>query len=304
MKQHSVGRYIFCGPTAGGKSSFSELFCEKIDGEIINADACQWYTPLTIGTAKPDLGQVLVPHHLFNIVHDARVISIMDYAHHVQSICLDIESRNKTACLVGGSSFYLYSLFFAHHSVAHTENASLSIDNITWDHLNSIDPLRAQEIHPHDAYRIQRALEIFYKTGERASSLSPRKHDFGATVVFVEREKEDLWNRMSLRIDEMLASGWIDEVAGLSEEWCDFVKKRNIIGYPQIIEYLSGALSLSQTKELIHIATRQYAKKQATFNRRFKRMLQERGIKFLTINLTLCAPDLYLKQLLAEHFDR
>jgi tRNA dimethylallyltransferase len=314
-------RVFVCGATGVGKSSFAESLATHCCGEIINADVFQMYTPLSIGTAKPDLSSVMVPHHLFSFLDSPINYSVTEYKKiALQTIDL-VESNNKIPCIVGGSGFYLYSLFFPpcehisspaacpsspasiHTSCAH-ENLtatcplpSLTHKTFTHDDLYAIDPKRAGEIHPSDTYRIQRACEIFFSHGVLPSTCAPQFQNIeGATVFFVERDIQELYSIIDMRVDSMLQSGWLQEAANLSVEWCDFVKRKNVLGYPQLLDVIDKKMSFEDARLYIKQITRNYAKRQMTFNRRFLKKLQENNVIVHTINLTLSSSDLYIKQ--------
>ena len=103
---------IIYGPTAVGKTDFAEALAQRINGEIINADAAQFYTPLTIGTAKPDWRKAPVPYHLFDICDEPNNYSVAAYRADVERAVTSIASRGKIPIIVGGSGFYIHSLFF------------------------------------------------------------------------------------------------------------------------------------------------------------------------------------------------
>jgi len=301
-------RIFICGATGVGKSSFAEKLALCFGGEIINADVFQMYDPLTIGTAKPDLSQVVVPHHLFSICDTPGDYTVIQYRKKAFETIVMVEAMGKIPCIVGGSGFYVYSLFFPPQALAIKDSKEFSTEHsvykkFTHEDLCMIDPKRAREIHPSDQYRIQRACEIFYAHGILPSACVPQFNPIdNAIVFFVEREREELYSIIDTRVDAMIDNGWIHEVAHLTEEWRDFVRKKNVLGYPQLLDYLQKSISLDNARAYIKQITRNYAKRQMTFNRRFFKKLQEHAVRIHTVNLTLSSSDLYIEQYCKELF--
>jgi len=282
---------VITGPTASGKSGLSELIAEKIPSEIINADVGQFYTKLSVGTAKPDLKNYRYGHHLFDIVDSPEDISSADYRKLVINRATEIISRNKLPIIVGGSLFYIKSLFFPPHEIAISENSVLKKfshdqtdtqenNNTLWEVLNSIDPERAKSIHHHDIYRIKRALSIWEKTGIKPSSLQPIfEPPFNVLFIFVCPLQDVLHERIKKRTELMIKDkSWIDESRQLiGTSWEEFVKTKGLIGYSDIIEWIKYGQkqeSIDKLIDIIYIKTRQYAKRQITFWRGFEKLLK------------------------------
>ena len=144
---------IIYGPTAVGKSSFAESLAEKIPSELVNLDIGQFYKPLTIGTAKPDWRSSAIVHHLFDCLSEPINFTVVEYRKKILILLQDIWKRNKIPILVGGSGFYLKSLFFPPQKspTIKQSDAYLFIpDNKLWDHLNVIDSVRAAAIDKND----------------------------------------------------------------------------------------------------------------------------------------------------------
>ena len=134
------------GPTGVGKTDFvNQLTKSSSIFEVVNADMGQMYVPLSIGTAKPDLESTDVPHHLFNIIETPDYYSVQKYYEEAKKVINDIWSRDKVPIIVGGSGFYLKSLFFPIHVNKVTSN-HLDIE-VSWENLHKVDPLRANCIH-------------------------------------------------------------------------------------------------------------------------------------------------------------
>lgn len=258
------------GPTAVGKSDFGEQLAPLIKGEIINGDLGQCYAPLSIGTAKPDWRHSNIPHHLFDILNEPKNMTVVEYREKAIEAISDIFSRGKIPIIIGGSGFYLKSLFFPPGS-KNSEKEKINIpENERWQKLFELDPKRAEQIHPHDLYRINRALEIFYQTGKKASEQKPEyKPDFPFIFINISRTRSALYNRINERTAIMLKGGWIDEVKPLMKtEWKNFLLKKKLIGYDDIIQYLdSDSHDLQALTNIIAQKTRNYAKRQISFGK-------------------------------------
>ena len=298
------------GPTAVGKTDYALKLAKHIPSEIINMDVGQFYTPLSIGTAKPDWQSYTTPHHLFDIISEPKDLTVVEYRSRAFELFEAIWAKGKIPILVGGSGFYLKSLFFPPSSDEIQESVSENYKDEPdlWKLLDSIDPIRAEQIPPDDVYRIKRALDIWYSTGEKPSNYIPQFKPFApALCIFLTRNREQLYDRINTRVNIMIDEGWIDEVRLLrSTGWEPFLRRKKIIGYNEILEYLLSEQTEQNLKKVIEIIqkrTRNYAKRQLTFARMLERDFAKSScsdIKTLSVDLTLSDLDLYIKQLLKQ----
>lgn len=272
---------IIYGPTAVGKSDFGEQLARHIQGEIINGDVGQFYTPLTIGTAKPDWQNSDIPHHLFDIIDAPKNLTVSEYRAKIQSLIEEIFSSNRTPIIIGGSGFYIKSLFFPPQAASiESKTHHYELPENRWQQLFKLDPDRAQNIHPHDFYRINRALDIFFETGKKASDYKPFYQPI-APFIFVNltRDRADLYNRINERTQIMLTHGWIDEVKQLVDtSWEPFLQEKKLIGYDDIIQYLKEMpvdIDVQNLTDLIAQKTRNYAKRQICFSKMLLRELEK-----------------------------
>lgn len=296
------------GPTGVGKSDFALQLAAQVQGEIINCDVGQFYAPLSIGTAKPDWQSSPIAHHLFDILSEPKNFSVTEFRKRVEQLIAEIRSRNHLPIIVGGSGFYVNALFFPpREDVAEATSLITLEGDQTWEKLNAIDPVRAQQIDPNDQYRIQRALQIWEQTGILPSLLKPvyRPVSDKFILVHVEREREELYARINARTQSMLEEGWIEEVQRIPN-WYPFLQKKRLIGYAEIIDYL---VAPEQDKQAliatIQQATRHYAKRQMSFWRMLARALQTAQSNgfIMQANLTLSPVDLYIRQLQEKIFN-
>ena len=212
----------------------------------------------------------------------------MEYRQQATDAINQATTRNHISIIVGGSLFYLKSLFFPAHDLPSQEqnfyiNAGVFENNTEssseWDQLYQIDPERALAIHPNDSYRINRALTIWKITGVKPSAYKP-VFDPAIRPVFISLEPPiDVINqRIDLRTEIMLAQGWIDEARTfIGTPWEQFMERKQLIGYWEIFQWIRRGEKKSEYSALvktIQAQTRQYAKRQRTFWRGFIRQLE------------------------------
>ena len=275
---------VLFAPTASGKTALLQtlfargslsFFNDK--AEIVSADSMQVYRGMDIGTAKPDAALLSeLPHHLIDICDPHDFFSAADFIARADDACADIFSRGKLPVVSGGTGFYIRSFMLGLpdtppvdadvRAKLQDEMRTLGAEKM-WERLLSLDPESAALIHKHDAYRIQRALEIVTVTGKKRSFFVGRpylrKHyDFRTLILTMPREK--LYERIDARVDEMFCSGLSHEVRKLIAGGCtERSPAMRAIGYR---EWFSGE-SEDEVKAHIKAASRAYAKKQYTYMR-------------------------------------
>lgn len=275
---------ILYGPTGVGKTDIALSIAARIPAEIINMDVGQFYTPLSIGTAKPDWKQSAIPHHLFDIINTPIHYTVAEYRALFHKKVHEIVARGNLPIVVGGSGFYLHALLFPpNQTVPDIDIAPLYSENDDlWQKLYTIDPQRAINIDKADMYRIKRALSIWHATGALPSSYAPcYSPDVDYLLLFLERDRLELHKRIDNRVIEMFNAGWIAETTQLmGTAWQEFIKKKNIIGYNEIFNYLAqekNNVAYNAMIERIQIKTKQYAKRQFTFWRKLEREIKEKS---------------------------
>lgn len=268
----SIPVIFVVGPTASGKTAVSYELAKIVGGQIINADVGQFYQKLKVGTAKPDWQSHPVKSYLFDICSEPVDFSIVQYRMVVLNKIKELQRDGIVPIVVGGSFFYVSSLFFPMRE----KSLPASMDNdfeVSWELLQSIDPIRASQIHPHDFYRIKRALTIWYESGKIPSSLEP-VFDFAesAYILGLTPPKDVLQKRIKDRTYQMLEhEGWIAESQDiLGTEWEGFVRKKGLLGYDIIFDaLLNNQVNIDLLAPRIIQETEQYAKRQMTFYRGF-----------------------------------
>jgi len=274
---------ILCGPTGTGKSELALLLAQKANAEIISADAFQVYRGLDIGTAKPTLQErQKVPHHLIDCLSPKERANAHWYAKKVRSLIPEIMARGNVPLIVGGSGLYIKAVlewFFEVPDEAEIMGVRKKLQNLTpeemYCYVTQYDPESARRIHPNDTYRLRRALEVYFATGKPISLLQQDNALFPYPfyLLGIYRTREELYRRIEERVEHIFASDFPEEVKNLKQRYDFSLPAFGAIGYRETADYLSGEMSLTQTKELIKQRTRNYAKRQMTWFRKDKRIL-------------------------------
>ncbi len=273
---------LLAGPTAAGKTSLSIELCAHISAEIVNADSMQVYRRMEIGTAKPTLEQRrIVPHHLIDLVDPDEPFDAARYLHFAGPVIEDIRERGKLPLVVGGTGLYMkvLTLGLCPGPASDPEvKRRLIADEKSkgpgrlYSDLLLIDPESAARIHPNDRQRIIRALEVFYQGGVPLSILQ-KGHGFKEELlptikIFINLEREALYERINRRVDRMIESGLKDEVEGLlAMGYTAELKSMQSLGYRQMAAHIAGAISIHEAAYQIKRDTRRYAKRQITWFR-------------------------------------
>ncbi len=278
---------ILLGPTGVGKTDIAIKLAKKIPNiEIISADSMQIYKYMDIGTAKPNNNILkIIKHHMINIVDPAENFDVIQYSKLATKIILDIFKRGKIPILIGGSGLYITSIIEPifpgpGKNIAYREilekKAKIYGTKYLYDELTKIDPVSASKINSNDLKRIIRALEVYKSTGKTISYL--QKKDFNKNAKFkyyimgLKRNRENLYQRINLRVDKMIKDGLIDEVKNLrARRYNENLNSMQGLGYKQINKHLNGVYTKEEAIDLIKIETRHYAKRQMTwFNNKIK----------------------------------
>jgi tRNA dimethylallyltransferase len=250
---------------------------EKLDGEIVNADAFQLYRGLETVSAAPSAEErALIPHHLYGVLEPTVAADAGSYMRMARPVIEEIQRRGKTPIITGGSGLYLK---FLTHGPAPlpTGDAELraALDARPLDELvaelTRLDPAEAARTALQNRRFVSRALEICLLTGQKASDLrdqwETQTREISASLqgLVIQRTRPDLHARIAARTRTMLEGGAVEEVAELREVSANCEKA---IGFREIRALIAGEIDRATCEELINAATRQYAKRQETWFRR------------------------------------
>jgi tRNA dimethylallyltransferase len=263
------------GSTASGKSSFALEFAHELKGQIINADSKQVFKFMDIGTGKPSsTDRGIVKHHLYNIVDPDEDFSLGTYLELARSEISIMLNNGILPIIVGGTAQYLWALIEGWdvpkvkpnpsiRKALTNEAASLGSEALH-DRLEQIDPRAAGNIHPRNLRRIIRALEVIEETGSLFSDLRQKKDPTWKTDVFgMGISRSTLAKRIQNRVHNQLSEGWIEEVSELLKMGYDKnLPSFSALGYREVIAYLQGDLSLTETEKEITRLTTKFSNKQ------------------------------------------
>lgn len=273
------------GPTASGKTKMGVLLARKYNGEVVSIDSMQIYKGMVIGTAAPTPEETNgIPHHMVSVADPGENWSAAKFTRAAGACIEDILSRGKLPVLVGGTGLYLDAVIAgrtfasgasggAHRLALQNELETKGIEPLLAE-LRRVDPASAERLHPADTKRILRALEVYRETGETISRHNeetrtlPPKYD-AVYIGLAFRSREDMKERIDLRVDRMMEAGLPDEVrallaAGIPRDSTAL----QAIGYKELLPALEGEKSIEEAAEEIKLRSRQYAKRQLTWLRR------------------------------------
>lgn len=277
MKQKIV---IITGLTGSGKSGLAVETAKNFNGEIISADSVQVYRGLNIGSAKVDKNTLnIVKHYLINIKNFNENYNVGEFVVDCQNAIKVIISHKKIPIIVGGTGLYIKALLEgfslgntnSHEDFRQAKQALAQEKGVkyVWDELNKINPTLANSVHPNNIKRVIRYLEIetFGKMEKSDSILK----DFDILALSIVDERENIYEKINNRVDEMLNLGLEKEVkclinSGATRE----MQSMQAIGYKEWFDYFSGKNDLATTVSLIKQHTRNYCKRQLTFLKTIK----------------------------------
>jgi tRNA dimethylallyltransferase len=274
---------VSLGPTASGKSSLAMRVARRTGAEILSVDAMQVYQGMDIGTAKPSLAERHeVRHHLLDWVRPDENFSVARFVSLADETIAQAKARAASLIACGGTPLYYQSLFYglfdgpAADADVRNKLGELSGDALH-EKLATVDPPAAARIHAADRKRLIRALEVYELTGQTISSLQTQwdaasaRH--AAVWVGLNWETEPLNRRINARAKDMVAAGWLDEVARLVRLYPNWSQTaRAATGYQELLDHLAGDQSLEEALEKIKIGTRQLARRQKKWFRRFSQV--------------------------------
>jgi tRNA dimethylallyltransferase len=270
---------VIAGPTASGKTASAVAIAQRIGGELVGCDSVQVYRGFDIGSAKPTAEELRgIPHHLIDVVDPDQPIDAMAYAALADGAIEAIAARGRVPIIVGGTGLWMRALLRGLVDLPPPDPAirarlqrelARAGSPALYERLRAIDPRAASAIHPHDAVRITRALEVYEQTGRPLGELraahalgSPR---YPAWVVSIDRPRTEHDARIDARIERMLASGWVDEVRTLLRRWGPHVRAFSSVGYRELLAHVTEGVPLEETRMRIRRSTRSYARRQRTW---------------------------------------
>ena len=263
---------VIAGPTGVGKTKISIDLASELNAEIISSDSAQVYKGLNIGTAKITEKEMQgIKHHLIDIVEPISKYSVGNFEKDVNKILN--QKPEKNFLLVGGTGLYINSvtngLSILPEADKKTREYLSTLDNQTLLELAlKYDEEATKEIHPNNRVRLERVVEVFMLTNQKFSELSKKNiknNNFNFLKIALERNREELYDRINKRVDIMFEEGLVKEVENLYKIYGEKLYSLNIIGYNELIDYFNGLSSLEEASYKIKLNSRHYAKRQFTW---------------------------------------
>lgn len=270
---------VIAGPTASGKTAAAIKVAKALNTVIINADSRQFYKEMSIGTAVPSPKELQEVKHYF--VQNISILNDYDVATYEQDVMLLLRKlfmEHDQVVLTGGSGLFIDAVCKGIDTMPDIDQAVRErVENLFRDggltalqqEVQRLDPEYWTIVDQKNPRRLQRALEVCYQTGKTFTSFRTRssaKRDFNIVKYALLREKQDLYNRINLRVEIMLSQGLVDEARKLYP-----YRRRNAlntVGYKELFDYFDGKISLNEAVEQIKLNTRHYAKRQMTWLRK------------------------------------
>lgn len=296
---------VICGATATGKSDLALTLAADLDGEIINADSMQLYKGMDIGTAKLSIKERKgIPHHLLDVLDVTEDASVAWYQERAREFISEIESRGKSAIIVGGTGLYIKAilddLIFPDTDPEVRERLNELAEKIggpaMHERLAKLDPGAALAIDVQNLRRVIRALEVIEITGKPFTANLPRKEStrypearqFGLVM-----DRDSLAMRIDERVERMWGDGLVAETSALVDAGIRHGRTAQLaLGYAQVLKMIDGEVSDNEAKEDTKRATRQYARRQETWFSRDSRIqwISPNQPRLETINDLLSKP--------------
>ena len=268
------------GPTGVGKTDISIILAKKLNTEIISCDSRQFFKELKIGTSPPSNKQLKEVNHHFiqnKSIHDTYNVGI--YEKEALKTINDLFNKNDSIILVGGSGLYADSILYGIDYFPDIpfkirdeiiKNYNLKGIGYIQDRLKFSDPDYYNEVDLKNTNRLIRALEIIEYTGNTFSSYRTnriKQRDFECHIILIECEREKLYKRINNRVDLMLENGLEEEAYNLKDY--KNLNTLDTVGYKEFFTYFENKISYEEAVEKIKQNTRNYAKRQITWNKKY-----------------------------------
>ncbi len=282
MKQPLVA---IVGPTAVGKTGLSLELARQLNGEILSCDSMQIYRGMDIGTAKATAEeQQQAVHHLLDIVDPAAPFSVADYQRQAYAVIQEVAGRGKLPVLVGGTGLFYQAVADCYDFAPEMKSAGLREkwrklyeekgQEYLVECLERLDPAYLKKIGAHDVKRMLHALEVTEATGQPFSERMRKKEDtWQLAVIGLYMPRAMLYERINLRVEQMIQAGLLKEVAALQAAGLTAKhQSMQAIGYKQALACLQGEITREQMMEEIQRESRKYAKRQYTWFKKDERI--------------------------------
>jgi tRNA dimethylallyltransferase len=283
---------VVLGPTASGKTALSLTLAERFHGEVVSGDSVAMYREFDIGTAKPTASErARVPHHLLDCVAPTSHMTAGEYARQARQVFDEIKTRGHLPILVGGTGLYLRAalegLFPGPQRSEELrerlrERASLRGSEYLPRILRRLDSAAAGNIHPNDAPKLIRAIEVCLASRQKMTELWQQRgreplRGFRILRIGLDPDRQALYERINRRAQQMFEAGLVEETQRLLEKYGPDAGPLASLGYKQAVQFLRRELTREQALQAAQQAHRNYAKRQMTWFRREPEVRWMRG---------------------------
>ena len=270
---------VILGSTASGKTELALELAKKNNGEIINADSRQIYKEMDIGTGNRENGYWILDIHLIDIINPNQKFSLSQYKKLAIEKIREIQERNKTPFLVGGTGLYISSIVdnleipkAPPDNKIREKLSKLSSEEL-FEELKKIDLKSAEIIGGNNKRKLIRALEVYEITGKPFSAQQTKGRPlFDVLQIGIKTDREKLYKKIDQRVDKMIEMGLVKEVQNLTKKYSFDLPAMSGIGYQEIGLYLQNKTTLEEAVQRMKFRTHQYARRQMTWFRRDERI--------------------------------
>ncbi len=272
---------VLMGPTGVGKTDYSIALAQQLGSPIISCDSRQIYKELNIGVARPTPEQLNAVPHYFIATHSVQdYYSVGKYEQEVLALLDDLFAQHDTLLMVGGSGLYIDAVCFGIDDVPEVDEelrATLTqrmiiegVDTLSQE-LKLLDPDYYNEVDIKNPARVLRALEVCIAAGKPFSKIrrnSPKNRNFEVRFIVLNRDREELYNRINLRVNQMMEQGLLEEAKSMLPY--RHLNALKTVGYRELFDHFDGKCTLDEAVELIKRNSRRYAKRQLTWFGRYE----------------------------------
>ncbi len=272
---------VVAGPTAIGKSDLSIALAKEFDCEIISADSRQFYKEMSIGTAKPSVEEMQnIPHHFVGNISIEDPYNVGKFEQEAIATLNHLFKKKDVAIMVGGSGLYINAVLYGLDDLPQNDPETRAYleknyqeSGLIWlqEKLKEVDPQYFATAELNNTNRIMRAIEVSMITGlpySQQLNKKTTKRTFKTIFIVLNTDRENLYNKINLRVDKMMDACLLNEVKNLLPHKNN--NALNTVGYKELFEHLSGSCSLENAVDSIKQNSRRYAKRQVTWFKKNK----------------------------------
>ncbi|MFC1615512.1 tRNA (adenosine(37)-N6)-dimethylallyltransferase MiaA [Patescibacteria group bacterium] len=279
---------VVMGATAAGKTKISLTIAKSINGEIISTDSRQIYKQMDIGTdAISEKDQEGIPHHMLGIADPNEIITLAEFVDQSLKIIDNIYKRKKIPMLVGGTGLYIDAIIKNYQIPRIPPNPKLRQEleelnknkgvEALYSKLKDLDTEAAKRIHPNNIRYVIRAIEVASSNQSSPQPTTKSPQTFQPFLIGINRPREEIYQKIEIRVDQQLKRGLVEEVQKLLEKgYSSDLPSMTSLGVKEIIPFIKGEMTLEECSDILKRNTRRYAKRQMTWLRRYD------SVKWLT----------------------